>query len=143
MLALHLQGEHMKKVAFPSDDGKTISRHLGQARYYYVYTLDSGTAPQVERRDKLAHGSEHDHDHHNHEHHNHEAKHTSMFQPITDCQVLISGGMGRPAYDRLTQMGIEVVMADEKEIDKALAAYQSGALSTDIRRVHAHHDHHH
>jgi predicted Fe-Mo cluster-binding NifX family protein len=128
----------MKKVAFPSDDGKTISRHLGQARHYYVYTLDSGTAPQMERRDKPAHGSGHDH-----EHHNHGTKHISMFQPIADCQVLISGGMGQPAYDRLTQMGIEVVMAGEKEIDKALTAYQSGALSTDMRRVHAHHDHHH
>ena len=30
----------MKKIAFPTEDGETISLHLGRAQFFLVATLD-------------------------------------------------------------------------------------------------------
>jgi predicted Fe-Mo cluster-binding NifX family protein len=61
-----------------------------------------------------------------------------MFETIRDCQVLIAGGMGSPAYERAMSMGMEVYLTREKRIEGALQAYQAGKLDSDMRRVHVH-----
>ncbi len=61
-----------------------------------------------------------------------------MFAPIADCQVLIAGGMGQPAYDHAISAGLEVVMTGEKSISAALEAYRNGLLMSDPRRIHRH-----
>ena len=50
----------MVKVAFPTDDGTTLSSHLGQARFYMVVTLEDGAPPKMEQRPKSFHAP-HDH----------------------------------------------------------------------------------
>ncbi len=127
----------MVKIAFPTEDGETISAHFGRAPFFTVVTLNEGEAPQFEKRSKAFHGSaehapgaEHDgndtHDHH------------PMFAPIADCQVLITGGMGQPAYEHAVAAGLQVVLAGEKSIAAALEAYRSGLLVSDPRRIHHH-----
>ena len=72
--------------------------------------------------------------------------HGGMFAQLADCQVLIAGGMGQPAYDRAQAQGMTVFTPSLKQIDEALAAYVAGTLESDTRRVHAHghgHDHAH
>lgn len=121
------------KIAFPTDDEETISRHFGSARYFQVLTLADGTQIAAERREKGGH------DHHNHEH----GQHNSKFALLHDCQVLIGAGMGQPAYDKLQALGLTVYLTGEKTIAVALAKYHAGKLDNDLRRVHAHHDHSH
>jgi predicted Fe-Mo cluster-binding NifX family protein len=129
------------KIAFPTDDGETISRHFGSARYFQVLTVDDGTQTAAELREKGGH------DHHNHDpHHEHGYGRThpnAKFDLLHDCQVLIGAGMGQPAYERLQGLGLTVYLTGEKTIAAALARYQADALDNDIRRVHAHHDHDH
>jgi predicted Fe-Mo cluster-binding NifX family protein len=159
----------MKKIAFPSEDGQTISRHLGRAPFFIVATLQDGQLPTLERRPKPHHGSGHDHDEHEHSNEqghaqpspqaaplhpdlqhappnpdtsisvsaNPEGVH-AMFSVIADCQVLVAGGMGEPAYQRAQAYGLEVYLTGEWKIEAALAAYQAGLLKSDLRRVHAH-----
>lgn len=125
------------KIAFPTDDGHTLSRHLGRAPFYQVVTLEPGQAPQFEQRAKPHHGADRDH--------GAAAGHAeghgpgpAMFAPLADCQVLIAGGMGQPGYERARAQGLDVILTGERTIAEALAAYQAGKLVSDLRRVHAH-----
>ena len=141
------------KIAFPTDDGRTISRHFGQAAQFLVLSVDDdGQVVARESRRKPAHSHDHGHDHEN------ESGgqvslgeinvtqgqsgggngHQGMFDLLADCQVLMAGGMGQPAYDRAAAMGLEVVLPGEKDIEKALDAYLAGTLQSDMRRVHEH-----
>jgi predicted Fe-Mo cluster-binding NifX family protein len=129
------------KIAVVTDDGKMISQHFGRAVHYLVLTVEDGKITRRELRDKPGHhqfaAGEHG------EHHQHhgsdpaaQARHTSMAQPISDCTVLISGGMGGGAYENLRQMHIEPVITDEADVDAAVSAYLAGTLKNLIERLH-------
>jgi predicted DNA-binding protein (UPF0251 family) len=53
--SLPLQEKTMK-IAFISDDGKTISRHFGRAAYYVVLTIEDGKVVRRDQLPKLGHG---------------------------------------------------------------------------------------
>jgi predicted Fe-Mo cluster-binding NifX family protein len=123
----------MEKIAFPTEDGKTISQHFGRAPFFVIATLDERGGPTFEQRNKAFHGEQHGHELHETPH-----GHSPMFSPISDCQVLIAGGMGQPAYQHALDAGLKVMMTDEKSIAAALDAYRAGQLVTDERRIHQH-----
>ncbi len=127
----------MKKIAFPTDDGITISRHLGESRFYLVVTLDDAGNTSFEKRQKPVHDHRHG-EHSNGQEGDHARHGPAMFTLISDCQVLISGGMGQPAYGHATRLGLEVILPAQKNITDALEAYRNGTLVTDMRRVHKH-----
>ncbi len=115
------------RIAFATDDGETISNHFGQAGSYRVVQLDDGGHTDLGLRPKAHHApGEHQ-----------PSLHGSMFEPISDCRVLIAGGMGTPAWDKARNAGLEVILAGGT-ISEALAAYSSGALASDDRRLHQH-----
>jgi predicted Fe-Mo cluster-binding NifX family protein len=122
----------MTKIAFPTDDGKMISAHFGRAQYFIVAELgEQGEAPRLEQRSKDFHGvNEHPQDMVH--------THNGMFAPLQDCQVLIAGGMGDPVYNQAVAQGMEVILTGERDIARALEAYQAGSLTSDMRRVHQH-----
>lgn len=119
----------IQKIAFPTDDGETISRHFGRANYFQVITVKRGTEPHIENRSAATPG----------------VGHEGKFALLQDCQVLIGAGMGDSALHHLQNMGLQVVLTDEKQIASALAHFQAGTLTHDPRRAHAphHHDHDH
>jgi len=125
----------MKKIAFPTDDGETISPHMGRARFFLVATLDDSAKTSFEEREKPHHSQETEHAAHEH---TGQGMGSTMFAPIADCQVLISGGMGEPAFEHARSLGMEVILPAEKNILNALAAYRSGTLTSDMRRIHKH-----
>lgn len=127
----------MKKIAFPTDDGETISRHLGEAQFYVVAFLDGAGNTTFEKREKPRHN-------HNREEPSleHECAHAqrgpALFTPIFDCEVLISGGLGQPAYEHALAQGLQVILPAQKNITDALDAYRMGTLVSDMRRIHKH-----
>lgn len=127
------------KIAAASEDGLKLSSHFGMAPTYIVYTLSEGQIVSREERAK-PHNTQHgDHQHHDHHHvegrgHGHGRR---MFDPIKDCQVLLCGGMGGPAYQKALDAGLEVIMTGGA-IEAAVQAYLAGSLATDLRRVHSH-----
>ena len=122
----------MTKIAFPTDDGETISQHFGKAQFYSVAALQEDGNLQYEQRLKWHHGLQES------EPHTHYHSHESMFEPIADCQVLVVGGMGQPAYQAALEQGLQVILTGEKNITTALAAFRAGSLQSDQRRVHTH-----
>ncbi len=123
------------KIAAVTEDGERISSHFGMAPEYRVFTISGGQVQGAETRAK-PHHVHHPHGH-DHQHGHGDVGHADMFAPIEDCQVLLVGGMGDPAYRKAQAVGLEVVLTGGI-IQEALKAYMAGELSSDMRRVHRH-----
>jgi predicted Fe-Mo cluster-binding NifX family protein len=122
----------ISKVAIPTDDGETISSHFGQAKYFRVITLENNQVVQAELREKASH---------NHGDHSHAAgvhPGQQMIESISDCQVLICGGMGSPAYSRAVSAGLKVILTQQVSINSAVPAYLAGKLEDEPQLIHNH-----
>jgi predicted Fe-Mo cluster-binding NifX family protein len=142
------------KIAAITDDGKTISRHFGRARYYQVHHVEDGAVVGRELRDKAGHHDfAHDHDHeHGHDHdHDHKgrhdprghgfgagaaSRHARMIEAIADCDVLLVRGMGQGAYLALGEAGITPIVTDIETIEEAVRAYLDGKIVDHTERLH-------
>ncbi len=130
------------KIAFVTDDGKTISQHFGRASHYLVVSATDGQVLEREMRDKLGHhqfakeGDEPNHtsgsgmDSASHK------KHEQMADSISDCDVIICGGMGRGAYQSMQAFGIRPIVTDHTVIDLALQDYFEGNLKDQTEKLH-------
>jgi len=130
------------KIAAITEDGTTISQHFGRAPLYAVITMEEGRVVGKETRAKTGHhtfaahhpdvapGERHGYDAGS------QARHASMAETIADCQVLIAGGMGWGAYESLKSRGIETVVTDVDDIEKAVTLYLQGKLPNLMERLH-------
>ena len=129
------------KIAVITDDGETISRHFGRARYYEVFEFDGIDLISRERREKMGHHQfvhEDSHDHNANEPHgiHNRDRHVSMFEAIRDCDILVVGGMGRGAYDHLKELGSEPIVTDETETRIAAQRAAIGDLWNHLEALH-------
>jgi predicted Fe-Mo cluster-binding NifX family protein len=125
------------KIAIVSDDHQTISAHFGRAQFYEVFTIDAGkvTARETLVRSNtqiVAVGGGHELEGQHHHHHDHNA----MITLISDCQVLLAGGMGMGAHLSLKEHGIQPMITDIREIQAAVDAYLAGTLVDHTERLH-------
>ena len=131
------------KITAISDDGVTISQHFGRAPLYVVVTVEDGKVVGKESRDKAGHhtfaahqppdlalGERHSCDAGS------QARHQSMAGTISDCQVLLAGGMGWGAYESMQSYNIKPVVTDVKSIDEAVKLYLDGKLTNLMERLH-------
>lgn len=126
------QSQVSLKIAAVTEDGQAISSHFGMAPAYRVYTVTAGQVTGQEDRAKPHHTHHPEHnDQHTHE------PHPDMFAPVQDCQVLLCGGMGEPAYRKALAAGLQVVLVGGP-IDTAVTSFLSGSLQSDLRRIHQH-----
>jgi predicted Fe-Mo cluster-binding NifX family protein len=130
------------KIAAITDDGTTISQHFGRAPYYMVLSIEDGKIAGCEMRDKLGHknfSGEHNEEHHGETHgldaasHN---RHAQMADAISDCQVLLCGGMGMGAYQSMLQLNIKPIVTDIRNIEAAAQAYLAGSIVDQTDRLH-------
>ena len=61
-----------------------------------------------------------------------------MVEAISDCQMLISGGMGSPAYNRAIATGLDVVLTANSSIALSIEGYLAGTLANDSLLLHVH-----
>ena len=122
------------KIAVVTDDHRTISAHFGRALYYEVFTITDGKITQREALPKPAHNqfANEPHDEPGYTH----GRHARMLEPIRDCQVLLTRGMGQGAFDNLKQAGIQPILTDIQEIEPAVKAYIDGQLQDHPERLH-------
>jgi predicted Fe-Mo cluster-binding NifX family protein len=134
----------MMKLAFVTDDERTISRHFGRAPYYLVVIIEEGKVVARERRNKANH-SHFVHEPHDHEHdaqagHGHgpaaQGRHAQMAATIGDCHTVICGGMGNGAYLSLQERGLQPIVTDITSVDEAIEIYLKGGLVNRIDRLH-------
>lgn len=138
-----MKQELTMKIAFITDDGKTISQHFGRAPHYLVLTIDEGKIIQREMRDKPGHRQFHNQPHdeqpHDAEHGRDDAshsKHINMAEVIADCKVIICGGMGMGAYESMRRLNIQPLVTDLRDIDAAAQAFIDGKLIDHTELLH-------
>jgi predicted Fe-Mo cluster-binding NifX family protein len=130
------------KIAVISEDGKTISQHFGMAPLYVVVTIEDGKVVNKETRPKAGHHNlgGHQEEHTPGQRHGFDAgaqqTHATMAGNISDCQVLIAGGMGWGAYESLKSFHIEPIITDTKNIDQAVNLCLQGKLPNLMERLH-------
>jgi predicted Fe-Mo cluster-binding NifX family protein len=115
------------KIAAITEDGQTISQHFGRAPYYIVFTIENGKIASREQLEKLGHSHFASEVHDESDHHNHsqghgfdaaaQVRHADMMKAISDCEILLAGGMGNGAYMSLKAANIKPVITDILNID--------------------------
>jgi len=131
------------KIAFITDDKKTISQHFGRAPFYLIITLEEGKETGRETRDKMSHT------HFAKESHGQPApeaqrgfsaesqsKHARMAAAIQDVDVLVCGGMGGGAYHSMKSNNITPIVTDVVDIEEALGLYLDGKLVDQTEKLH-------
>lgn len=131
------------KIAFVTDDHQTISAHFGRAQFYEVFTIEAG---QVTARASFSKDNHHvvklgeDHAAHKHGagdgHHGHQHDHNAMIAPISDCEALLTRGMGMGVHNSLKAHGIKPIITDIREIEAAVAAYLAGTITDHPEKLH-------
>jgi predicted Fe-Mo cluster-binding NifX family protein len=133
------------KIAAVSEDGINISEHFGRAPYYVVVTVEDGKIVSREIRNKPGHlqfAGEPQEETSRADPRGHgfgssaQYRHGRMVAVISDCQVLLSRGMGAGAYQSIKQSGISPVITDIVDIEEAVQAYIEGRLVNHSERLH-------
>ena len=111
------------KIAIASDEGKSISQHFGRTRGFIIYEIEDKVVKGkkfIENRytghalgQRHERGTTHSGAHH----------HGAILQALSDCQIVISQGMGRRLYEELQINGIEAFIVNEQDADKAVNLY--------------------
>jgi len=131
------------KIAATSDDEVTISLHFGRASYYIVVTVEESKAIAKETRRKAGHHTFAAHqppklgqdERHGYDEGS-QSRHASMAEAISDCQVVLAGGMGWGAYEAMQEYGIQPIITDVRDIDEAIHLYLDGRLPNQMERLH-------
>lgn len=124
------------KVAFVTEDGKTICKHFGRAPYYLVVEIEGDKI--IEKRLVPKGGCSHNGHAGAHEgpHFGNEERHKKMISQAGGCSVVVSGGMGMGAYQSLTLSGIDVYITSVEDIDEAVALLAQNKLDNNLELLH-------
>ena len=57
-----------------------------------------------------------------------DAKHASMAAEISDCDILVAGGMGRGAYESFSRAGLNVILTDLTNIEDVTRGIINGTI---------------
>jgi predicted Fe-Mo cluster-binding NifX family protein len=115
------------KIAIPTRDNETISRHFGKMTGMIVINLDDGTETDRETRDMTvmpACGAG-----------NH-GRPDFVVGVLADCDVVIANGIGVPLADRIRDEGTEVVLTRLRTINEARDAYLDGTIDHEPMLAH-------
>jgi predicted Fe-Mo cluster-binding NifX family protein len=128
------------RIAIASADGVRIFHHFGRTPSFAIIEVESGqvTRRTIRTNDFTPHaqrapGADRHHDHHHATH-----GHAAIAEALKDCQVVISRGMGRRAYEDLRAAGIEMIVTDEVQVESAVSRYLAGTLTDRTDRLHDH-----
>ncbi len=132
------------RIAVATENGRTISAHFGRSPLFAIYDIANGTFTQKELRKNtftqhFKEGHQHGEGHGQGAHHHGEGHgdgHRGVAAGLSDCQVVISHGMGRRAVDDLTAAGKEIFVTSETDVQTAVRAWIDKTLTTDERRIH-------
>jgi predicted Fe-Mo cluster-binding NifX family protein len=123
-----------KKIAIATDDKINISMHLGRCKYFAIYTI----APhEVVSREYLENTFTHQHKSTAECEDNRipgaaDYSHEELLKALSECRVVLSGGIGQRLIDDFKQAGIRgYVVADEGGIEDLVQKYLEGELVID------------
>jgi predicted Fe-Mo cluster-binding NifX family protein len=122
------------KLAVVSDDGRTIAAHFGRAKGFIIYNIENNAVLGSEYKinnftgHALGMADAGEANHH----------HGAILSALSDCNAVISGGMGPRIYQDLRNAGIEALLTSEGDAEGAVRLYLQGRLvnQTDLQCKH-------
>ena len=127
------------KIAVVTLDGENVSQHFGRSPYYKIVSVENDKVIHTEMRQRgtghfapARNGEEKHEAAHPEGKHGYGAdadrKHASMAAEISDCDVLIAGGMGQGAYESFKRAGLKVYLTNHPDINAAIDKLMKGIL---------------
>lgn len=117
------------KIAVATIDGVSLSQHFGQSKGFVVFEVKGLTVQSRELRTNSV--TPHNQGICNHEGQNQQGTrgHASILDHLSDCGIVLCGGMGAGAAQSLMANGIKpVILQGALSADDAVAAYISGKI---------------
>ena len=114
------------KIAVTSQNKHEITGHAGRCRKFWIYEIQDGkiigekTLLELSKEQAFHESSPH------------------QAHPLNDIQVFITGGMGMGLMNRLNAKGVETIITQEKEPEKAIVAYLDGSIDRLPPHQHSH-----
>jgi predicted Fe-Mo cluster-binding NifX family protein len=129
------------KIAVATMDGISLSQHFGQSKGFIVFETE-GTEV-VHREFRSNHHTPHAQDLCNHKgssHQNHHQSHANVLELLSDCKVVLCGGMGAGAVQALRANGIEpILVSGIHSTEEAVSAYLNGKVISGSEACNCHH----
>jgi predicted Fe-Mo cluster-binding NifX family protein len=131
------------KIAVASDDGITLTGHVGKCEMFIVFDIKDKEIINVEKR--LNSFTMHKTGNHQHEHHQHEqqgaGRHTGIINGLKDCNYLFCCSGGPGLIDDLKSNGIQTFFTEEMEAEKAVKLFLDDKLENDPDKQCKEHQH--
>ncbi|SHE69245.1 NifB/NifX family molybdenum-iron cluster-binding protein [Clostridium fallax] len=117
------------KIAMPKN-GEMINQHFGKSESFIIVTVEDGKV--VDKKEVSVNDLQHNHGG------------LSDLLIKEGASVVITGGIGKGAYDALRANNLEVIRGANMTIDEALESYLSSKLEDkEVMCSHHHGEHHH
>ena len=118
------------KIAVPSDDSINLARHFGRSIGFLIFEIENNAikASEYRRNTFTGHSKGLHVENHNHGEHGHHHSHKGILDGLVDCEVVIAGGMGRRAYNDLTDAGKQVFVTQTMNAEEAVKTFLSNDL---------------
>ncbi|PHQ26049.1 nitrogen fixation protein [Marinobacter guineae] len=109
-LSKHPNREDLMKIAVTSQNRKTVTQHAGRCRKFFIFHIVEG---QVAKKELLELPKEQ----------SFRESSSQLPHPLDDIDVLITRGMGSGLAMRLNEKGIESVITEDEDPEKAVRSY--------------------
>lgn len=116
------------KIGMPKN-GELLNQHFGQSQQFLIATVENGRVMEQ----KLIDGQALQHNH---------GGLSALFKN-EGVSLVITGGIGQPALNALTEKGLQVIRGASGRCEDVLAKYLSGELADSNISCSHHGDHHH
>jgi len=110
------------KIAFPTRDNETISRHFGKMTALVIIELDDAieTGRDLRAMENVPVCES-----------GNDSRPDFIVGALDDCEALIANGIGAPLAKRIRSEGIQIVLTRTRTIDAALGGYLDGTIRHD------------
>lgn len=132
------------KIAVASNDGKKLTGHVGKCEMFIVFeTIKDGIHhSEIRMNNFTLHKAEGNNHVHNIGGQNHQLKsHSRLVNGLQDCSYLICSSCGPGLVNDLLSSGIQIILTEEMEAEKAVKLLIEGKLESDPERKCKEHNH--
>lgn len=116
------------KIGMPKD-GQFLNQHFGQSKQFLIVSVENGKV--VEQKEIGSESLQHNH-----------AGLSGLFL-AEGVSLVITGGIGQPALNALTEKGLQVIKGASGRCEDVLSMYLAGELIDKNVSCNHHGEHHH
>ncbi len=131
------------KIAVASDDGITLTGHVGRCEMFIVFEVLNKEIVNIEKRINsftMHKTSEYQHKNHNHTHTG-SGKHTGIIYGLKDCSYLICSKCGPGLVEDLFNNGVQIILTEEMDAQEAVKLFVEGKLKSNPEKECKEHNH--